>query len=137
MSRSAGTSVTEVADGSGDRESEERMARLLLLASAYSPLPIILGLRDHNSRQSWWLIGAGVALALGLPLVVLLAVRLGQPSTAQATSVTSAAEEVSGYLVSMILPFATLSAPTARDLAAFGLFGAFLAAAYLQCTPTC
>jgi len=107
-------------------------ARLLLLISAYSPLVLIIGIRDHNTPQSWWLIGIGLLLALGLPIVVIAAGLFGHPQLARIGSAADAAEEVAGYLASFILPFATLSAPTGRDLVAFAVFGVFLAAAYLH-----
>jgi len=107
-------------------------ARLLLLISAYSPLVLIIGIRDHNTPQSWWLIGIGLLLALGLPIVVIAAGLFGHPQLARVGSAADAAEEVAGYLASFILPFATLSAPTGRDLVALAVFGVFLAAAYLH-----
>jgi hypothetical protein len=107
-------------------------SRLLLLLSAYSPLVLIIGIRDHNAHQSWWLIGIGVLFALGLPVVIAAASLLGHPQPGRVVSAREAAEEVSGYLTSFILPFATLSAPTGRDLVAFAAFGVFLAAAFLQ-----
>ncbi len=107
-------------------------ARLLLLLSAYSPLLLIIGIRDHNTRQSWWLIGTGLLLALGLPIVIAAAVWLGHSQTMHVTSVHDAAAEVSGYLTSFILPFVSRAGPTGRDLLAYGLFGVFLATAYLQ-----
>jgi hypothetical protein len=108
------------------------MARLLLLASAYSPLLIVIGVRDHNAGQSWLLIGLGLLFAAGLPAVVAVALRFGHSLQARAEGVNDLAEEVSGYLVSFVLPFATLSAPNGRDLAAFAVFAVFLFAAYLQ-----
>jgi hypothetical protein len=107
-------------------------ARLLLLLSAYSPLVLIIGIRDHNTRQSWGLIGVGLLLALGLPVVIAAAGLLGHPQLARVGSAADAAEEITGYLASFILPFATLSAPSGRDLVAFAVFGVFLAAAYLH-----
>lgn len=108
------------------------VARLLLLLSAYSPLVILIGVRDHNTTQSWVLIGVGAAMTLGLPCVIALAGKLTQPLTAVVTSTQDVAQEVTGYLTSFILPFATMSALTGRDFLALGLFGALLAVAYLQ-----
>ena len=108
------------------------IARLLLLLSAYSPLVILLGIRDHNTTQSWILIGIGAAMTLGLPCVIALARKLTQPLPAVVTSTQDVAQEVTGYLTSFILPFATMSALTGRDLIALGLFGVLLAVAYLQ-----
>jgi hypothetical protein len=108
------------------------IARLLLLLSAYSPLVILIGVRDHNSAQSWSLIGLGALLTLGLPCVIVLAGRLTQPFPAVVVSAQDAAQEVTGYLTSFILPFAMMSALTGRDFIALGLFGVLLAIAYLQ-----
>lgn len=107
-------------------------ARFVLLLSAYSPLVLVVGIRDHNSRQSLWLILLGLVLAVGLPVVIAAATMLGHPQLSRIQSSGDAAEEVTGYLASFILPFATLSAPSGRDLVAFAVFGVFLAAAYLQ-----
>lgn len=107
-------------------------ARLLLLVSAYSPLLLIIGIRNSDPHESWWLVGGGLLLAAGLPVVILAATLLGHPQPTRVVSATDTAEEVSGYLTSFILPFATLSAPTGRDLVAFAVFGVFLAAAYLH-----
>jgi hypothetical protein len=107
-------------------------ARLILLLSAYSPLVLIIGIRNQNPRQSWWLIGIGLLFALGLPLVIVAARSVVHPQVVRVDSARNAAEEVTGYLTSFILPFATLSTPSGRDLVAFAVFGIFLAAAYLH-----
>jgi hypothetical protein len=108
------------------------IARLLLLLSAYSPLVVLIGVRDHNAAQSWVIIAIGAVLTLGLPCVIALARKLTQPLTAVVVSTQDAAQEVTGYLTSFILPFATMSALTGRDFIALGLFGVLLAVAYLQ-----
>jgi hypothetical protein len=107
-------------------------ARLLLLLSAYSPLVLVVGIRDHNSRQSLWLILLALVLAVGLPVVIAAASLVGHPQISYIQSSGDAAEEVTAYLASFILPFATLSSPSGRDLVAFAVFGIFLAAAFLQ-----
>ncbi len=108
------------------------IARLLLLLSGYSPLVILIGIRDHNAAQSWMVIAVGVVLALGLPGVIALARTLTRPFPAVVVSAQDAALEVTGYLTSYILPFAMLSALTGRDLIALALFGVLLVVAYLQ-----
>lgn len=108
------------------------IARLLLLLSGYSPLVILLGIRDHDAAQSWAVIAVGIVFALGLPAVIALARAVTQPMSAQVVTAEDAALEVTGYLTSYILPFAMLSALTGRDILALALFGILLAVAYLQ-----
>src|SRR3954463_10845970 len=99
------------------------IARLLLLLSGYSPLVLLLGVRNHNAAQSWTIIAVGVLFALGLPCVVALARTVTQPFPALVVSAQDAALEVTGYLTSFILPFAMLSALSGRDLLALALLG--------------
>lgn len=108
------------------------IARLLLLLSGYSPLVILLGIRDHDAVQSWVIIAVGIVFAAGLPAVIALARTTTQPMPARVVTARDAALEVAGYLTSYILPFAMLSALTGRDLIALGLFGILLVVAYLQ-----
>src|SRR3954471_7195555 len=108
------------------------IARLLLLLSGYSPLVLLLGVRNHNAAQSWTIIAVGVLFALGLPCVVALARTVTQPFPALVVSAQDAALEVTGYLTSFILPFAMLSALSGRDLIALALFGVLRAVPYLQ-----
>ena len=108
------------------------LPRLLLLLSAYSPLPLLIGIRDHDSNQMWVLIALAVVLALALPAVYLVKAQTTNPAQLTIGLISSDPDEIAGYLMSYILPFVTLSSPTARDLIALAVFAVFLIGAYLQ-----
>jgi hypothetical protein len=107
-------------------------SRLLLLVSAYSPLLIVLGIRDHNTRQSLTLVAIGLLMAACLPFVIWRALKANEPRSLDDAPFLEVSQNVAAYLVTFILPFVGLSAPSARDLIAFAVFGVFLFAAYLQ-----
>lgn len=108
------------------------LPRLLLLLSGYSPLPLLIGIRDHSTIQMWVLFAIAVLLALMLPLVFV--VKRSSTSRVDLSIVepNSDGDEMAGYLMTFILPFVTLSSPSGRDLIAFAVFGVFVIAAYLQ-----
>jgi len=108
------------------------LARLLLLSSAFSPLVLVLGVRDHNTSQSWILISISIVMAFGLFFAMLRSRRFIAPVLISLNSVEDTSDEVTGYLAAYILPFAVLTAPTRRDLFAFGIFMFLLVVAYLQ-----
>lgn len=108
------------------------LPRLLLLLSSYSPLPLLIGIRDYNSGQMWVLFALAALFALALPALWLAKRRTTERAQRVITEVSSDGDEVAGYLMSYILPFVSLSQPTGRDLIAFAVFGLFLLAAYLQ-----
>ena len=108
------------------------LPRLLLLLSAYSPLPLLIGIRDHNAQQMWILFAIAALLALALPAVCLVKSRTSNRAQVTIDSITMDPDEIAGYLMSYILPFVTLSSPTGRDLIAFAVFGVLVIGAYLQ-----
>ncbi len=107
-------------------------ARILLLASAYSPLPMLLAIRVETGWVQVALLLAGLFMLAGLPLVIVIACKVNNPKTFSPSSVHEVTGNVATYLVTFILPFAVISTAEPRDWIAYGALALLLAAVYLQ-----
>lgn len=103
-------------------ELAEMLTRLPLFVTAYTPLFLILAVRFDNSR---WLrivcVGLTV-IGLALLLTFVLAVKRTPTARFQVESAKETGAEAGGYLAAYVLPFVTVSAPTARDVIGYGIF---------------
>jgi hypothetical protein len=94
------------------------LGKPLLFLSSYSPL---FGLLAIRFVQPWLWISCVVLAAFGAGSLWLL-LRLNSQSSRGPyvlTSVQDAGVEAAAYLASYLLPFLTVSTPTARDVAAY------------------
>jgi hypothetical protein len=103
------------------------LTKPLLFVSSYAPLLIMLAIRFEDN---WLRAGCAGAAGVGfvaLPVVMLLQ-RAGSPTKHDVSDVEPAGSGASSYLAGYLLPFLTVSSPTANDLIAYGVF---LAVAFL------
>ncbi|MDO8309012.1 MAG: hypothetical protein Q7V58_11720 [Actinomycetota bacterium] len=107
-------------------------ARILLLASAYSPLPMLLAIRVETGWVQAVLLAAGLLMLAGLPLVIAKARKHNNPRIFSPSVVHEITGDVATYLVTFILPFAVISTAEPRDWIAYGALALLLAAVYLQ-----
>lgn len=109
------------------------LAKPLLFFSSYAPLFAILALRFEPR----WLVITCVLLALA-GVAALLSLLLAQRSVGVGShvivTIQDAGGEAAAYLGAYLLPFLTISEPSLRDLAAYGLFLAVAAVIYIH-TP--
>lgn len=97
------------------------MTAWLWFLSSYAPLWAMLGLRfDPLGLQIVCFALAGVSASL--VTLVLYRRRDARPGDAAITVSGDAGADVSGYLAFYLLPFLTVSSPSARDLAAYVVF---------------
>lgn len=99
--------------------------RLILLFSAYAPLAIIVGVRALPSAAGWVAIGIGgigtcvwAGFLWWLPRTQTREVALDEVHAVDA--------EVTGYVVSLLLPIVAAGSPSTGDLVAYGLCAALL-----------
>ena len=107
------------------------VTRLPLFLSSYIPLFAIAALRF----DSWLVRGICAGLAvLGVVAVIVFWRRLSTTShhTTKISNVREVGAEAGGYLASYVLPFLTISQPTARDMIGYGVFLAVLAVVYVR-----
>jgi hypothetical protein len=97
------------------------MTAWLWFLSSYAPLWAMLGLRFHPPALRI-ICFAVAAVAAGIVAVLLYRRRAERPTDTQLTVGADAGADVSGYLASYLLPFLTVSSPSATDLAAYVVF---------------
>lgn len=107
------------------------LGKPLLYLSSYAPLFALLAIRFHSTEPS--LVCAGLALLGAAALMMLL--RLNGRAAAgahQVKEVKDAGAEAAAYLGAYLLPFLTVSAPTAWDWVAYAGFLGVAATIYLH-----
>jgi hypothetical protein len=99
--------------------------RLILLAAAYSPVAVVGGLRGLPSAPAY--IAAGLGLA-GIGLWILFLRWLGGrgPRNRDVREAELIDSEVTGYIVSILLPVIAASAPDLNDWLAYGVCAALI-----------
>jgi hypothetical protein len=94
--------------------------RLILLLAAYAPVVAIAGLRGAPCIAGWIAFGLGVAgiivWAAFLPWL-----KNRQPRPVEASDIEFIDTEVTGYIVSLLLPVAAASNPSFGDWLAYGV----------------
>lgn len=93
----------------------------LLFMSSYAPLFAILAVRFS---QRWLWVGCLVLAGLGVGCMILLLSlnRRTSPGPHEMTSVRQGGSQAASYLAGYLLPFVTVSTPTARDVIAYSGF---------------
>jgi hypothetical protein len=92
--------------------------RLVLLFGAYAPVGLIVGARAIPSCPGWIAVGVGVTgLLTWLAFLYWLPHR--QTRDADAEDVELVDSEVTGYIVSILLPLVAAGEPSAGDLVAY------------------
>lgn len=114
----------------GDRVSS-LWVRLRLFASSYTPLWVIIALRQDRAAVAWFFVLCAVAGAASTVVIFVDVYRLA-PSPDRVAAVADRGSEVAGYLATYLLPFVMVSAPDGRDLAAYALFLLVTASIYVQ-----
>lgn len=110
-----------------ESRSGPRLGRLILLFAAYAPVAVIVGVRGVPSTLAW----AGVALGmLGVATWVWflwwLPRRQVRESTVEGAQFIDS--EVTGYIVSLLLPVVAASRPGLNDWLAYVICGALILA---------
>ncbi len=110
---------------SRNRNPEARLGRFVLLASAYVPVLLVAGLRGWPHLAA---ILAVVSAAIGLLAWALVLERLprAQPRDAKVSAVEPVDAEVTGYVVSLLLPTVASSSPTTAEWIAYGFCAALI-----------
>jgi hypothetical protein len=98
------------------------LTRLPLFFISYIPLFLILAVRFEDPGLLRAVSVGLTALGLVFLLMFVLATRRTPTARLRVESVREAGAEAGGYLASYILPFVTVSTPTARDMIGYGIF---------------
>lgn len=108
-------------------------AQALLFLTSYSPLFAIFGLLDTFGSGTPAIVCLAVA-ALGATLLpVLFAIdRDTSPQTLRVTTASPRDSDVLAYIASYLVPFASVSADTARQRIAIGLFILLIGVLYVR-----
>jgi hypothetical protein len=102
------------------------LGRLVLLVGAYAPIGLIIGARAVPACSGYVAIAFGL-VGLGAWLGFLYWLPGRQPRTAEVSSDIELIDtEVTGYIVSILLPLVAAGDPTAGDLVAYGLCGVLI-----------
>jgi len=107
------------------------LVRIRLFISSYAPLFAILAVRFRDPALE---IVCALVAALGAASLLLLlrAARRIQPDPHRIETVADRGAEVAGYLATYLLPFVTVTEPSARDIAAYVSFLAVVGVVYVQ-----
>ena len=99
--------------------------RLVLLAAAYAPVAVIAGVRATPRLAGWVsLISGALGVIVWIAFLVWLPQRQPRQATIERPEFIDA--EVTGYIVSILLPIVAASEPTLQDLLAYGLCAALI-----------
>lgn len=115
----------------GADEGPKVIARLLLFASSYSPLLLLVGIRhDPGKGQLIW-IGCAILGAAAL-VVVLLAARRVIARDRLFTAIDDRGGDSAGYLATYLLPFLTVGDANARDITSYVIFILIVGTIYVR-----
>jgi hypothetical protein len=105
--------------------------RIRLFISSYAILFVILAIRFE---RAWlmWVCAAVAAFGVITLLLFLRAARRIAPDPIRIDQVSDRGTEIAGYLATYLLPFVTVSEPSGRDLAAYGLFFLVVGIVYVR-----
>lgn len=106
------------------------VGRAILIGSAFSPLPLVLGIRADDPAASAGLIGIGLVMAAGLPMVVWRARRSTAWESMRPNSLRETTSRSADYVVLYLLPFALVVNSGIRDYIAFVLLLALVVVSY-------
>jgi hypothetical protein len=108
-------------------------ARLILFVSSYAPLFGVFALLDSFGKGAPTLVCVALAAAgvLVVPLILLRVRRLA-PQRLEAASCQIRDGDAIAYIATYLVPFAAVTATTARERAALGLFVALIAIIYIR-----
>lgn len=99
--------------------------RLILLFGAYAPVAIIIAARIIPHTVGWVALVLGVA-GVGVWTIFLIWLRSHQPRDAEVVEVEPIDDEVTGYIVSILLPLVAAGDPSGGDLIAYGICGVLI-----------
>jgi hypothetical protein len=99
--------------------------RLVLLIGAYSPVALIIAARTLPAAAGWVALILG-ALGLCAWIAFLSWLPHHQPRQAPVTGLEPIDGEVSGYIVSILLPLVAAADPSAGDLVAYAICGGLI-----------
>jgi hypothetical protein len=107
------------------------LVRLRLFISSYAPLFAILAVRFRDSKLE---LACALLAALGAAslLFLLRTARRIQPDPHRIETVADRGAEVAGYLATYLLPFVTVTEPSARDIGAYSSFLVVVGVVYVQ-----
>lgn len=103
----------------------------LWFLSSYAPLWVMLGLRFHPCWLRIALIALGIACGTYVAFLLTRSAN-ERPSNTTLTITGDAGADVSGYLAAYLLPFLTVSEPSATDLATYAIFIAVAGLIYVR-----
>lgn len=108
-------------------------AQLALFLSSYAPLLAVFALLDTFGR-GWPTIVCWVFAAIGsvVPWLLLAATRKVHPQAVKVGNARSRTGDVLAYVATYLVPFAAMSASTAREREALGLFVLLVAVLYVR-----
>lgn len=96
------------------------LGRLVLLFGAYAPVALIIAARTVPSVPGFVALGLGI-LGIAAWLDFLRRIRGHQPRTAAVSEVEPIDDQVTGYIVSILLPLIAAGDPSTGDLVAYAL----------------
>lgn len=107
-------------------------ARIRLFLSSYVPLFVAGAIRfDHMAARVFLIVAAATGVVALASLIRVSVVRVrGRKATP--TAVRDLGSEVAAYVATYLLPFVTVSEPSARDLAAYALVLVTLAIVFVN-----
>ncbi|HWT92033.1 MAG TPA: hypothetical protein VN238_03485 [Solirubrobacteraceae bacterium] len=101
------------------------LGRLILLASAYAPAAIIIGLRAMPATEARLSLCAGL-IGLWVWAAFLWWLPRAQPRPVVINQAQPVDPEVTGYIVSYLLPVVAAASPKTGDLLAYGVCAALI-----------
>ncbi|MTD44865.1 hypothetical protein GKE82_11325 [Conexibacter sp. W3-3-2] len=102
------------------RTTDAPLGRLVLLLSAYAPVLIVAGIRGLDAYAAFIAIGIGIGMLVAWA-VVLACLPRGQQRDVQVDEIEPIDAEVTGYIVSILLPAVAAGTPTTQDWVAYSL----------------
>lgn len=98
---------------------------------SYAPLQVILAVRFSTIAPR--LIACSLALAgFGDAVAILRGAERRASTTVEVVEIRDRGAEVAGYLATYLLPFVVVTAPTARDFIAYGVYFLVAAIVYVR-----
>lgn len=105
--------------------------RVRLFLGSYAPLFAMLAIR-FNDRWLRFACAALAIFAIASMWLIFRAARRIEPDPHKIVSITDRGGDVAGYLATYLLPFVTVSTPSARDVVVYALFVVIVGIVYIQ-----